>query len=193
MVDKFLKHPIVRLFSLCAVVAAGTWAVSYNLYVAPRNDEIARLKDQLDASNRVLEAQVVPSALSPIVLPETGVNSGNSVTTSDGLCTVHVISATDGVVSIRVTLGSAPPLSFKTAKIGSRVVVRGANVTYYIDLLRSRGGIVDLTISKHAEAQQFIQFGAASRLGLFQALRITEAPLSPGRDIAHGLPLHCQN
>jgi hypothetical protein len=152
MIDKFLKHPFVRLFSLCAAVAVGAWAVSHHLFVAPRNDEIARLKDQLAASNAAQEAHEALSEPSPIVLPETGVNSGNSVTTSDGLCTVHVISTTEASASVRVTVGSAPPQSFKTAKIGERIVVRGANASYYIDLLRTRGGIVDVTISKHAEA-----------------------------------------
>ncbi|MCC4589975.1 hypothetical protein LL974_02370 [Xanthomonas campestris pv. cannae] len=131
--------------------------MSDNLYVAPRNDEIARLKDQLAASNSDLEARAAPSTPSPIVLPETGVNFGNSVTTSDGLCTVHVISATGDNASIRVTLGSAPPLSFKTATIGSRIVVRGVNAIYYIDLLRNRGGIVDLTVSKHAETNNSLK------------------------------------
>ncbi|EPG2415384.1 hypothetical protein QEK82_000302 [Stenotrophomonas maltophilia] len=144
MLDKFQKHPFVRLFGLCAVVVASTWAVSHHLLVAPRNDEITRLKDQLSAREAL-------SAPSPIVLLETGVNTGNSATTTDGLCTVHVISAAEAGVSLSVTLGSAPPQLFKSVAIGGRIIVRGDTANYYVDLLRARGGIVDLTVSKHSD------------------------------------------
>jgi hypothetical protein len=130
-------------------VACGTWAVSYWLFVEPRNYEISRLKDQLSAAEKVQKVQFQPS---PIVLPEIGVNSGNAVTTSDGICTVRVISTSGAEVSLRVTVGVAEVQYFKAIKTGERVVVHGENSIYYIDILRARGDIVDLTISKHSDA-----------------------------------------
>lgn len=85
-----------------------------------------------------------------MILEETGVNTGSSVTTKDGGCIVHVISASEDKVSLSVTVGSAAPQVFNGALIGKRIVVRVAAESYYVDLLRVRGGIVDLAISKHS-------------------------------------------
>lgn len=144
MIDRFKKLWPVSLFILCSAVAGGTWLLAQNVMVAPRDFEISRLEKALQ------DAQASPTskAPSPVVIPETGVRAGNSVTSSDGHVIIHIASVLDDSAALSVTLGSEVTQSFKKVRVGHRLTVAGLSGTYYVDLLGTRGNMVDLTVSK---------------------------------------------
>jgi hypothetical protein len=144
MIDRFKKLWPVSVFILCSAVATGTWLLAQNVMVAPRDFEIARLEKALQ------DAQAKPSAVapSPVIVPETGIRVGNSVTSSDGQVTIHVSDVQDDSVALSVTLGSEVAQTFKKVQVGRRLAVTGPSGTYYVDLLGTRGNMVDLTVSK---------------------------------------------
>jgi hypothetical protein len=149
LIAKFKEHWFILLVVICAAVSAATWTVSFQVLVSPRDFEIARLNKAL------AEAQAIPksgngSTVTPspsqTILTTVGVRAGDSVTTPDGACTVHILSAVHAIATLEVAIDADPPKLF-TAKIGNRIVVRGSRKTYYIDLHGERGGIVDLSVS----------------------------------------------
>ncbi|MCS4280373.1 hypothetical protein [Stenotrophomonas rhizophila] len=143
MIDRFKKLWPVSLFILCSAVAVGTWLLAQNVMVAPRDFEISRLEKALQDA----QARPTSQAPSPVVIPETGVRAGNSVTSSDGHVIIHIASVLDDSAALSVTLGSETQ-SFKKVRVGQRLTVAGLSGTYYVDLLGTRGNMVDLTVSK---------------------------------------------
>lgn len=79
-------------------------------------------------------------------LEETGVFEGNSVTTKDGHCTVHIISANDSSITLSAAIDANKPIEFFKRHPGDRVTVEADGRVYYIDLHGIRGNIVDLAI-----------------------------------------------
>lgn len=150
IVNKFRENWLVSLLTLCAIVASGTWALAHQILVNPRDFEIARLKEALTSaqagSNADSNKAPTPSE-SRTLLSYVGVNAGESVTTPDGSCTVRLVAVTDTAATLEVAVETEEPTILKGVEIGRRSVVRGSKKTYYIDLHRARGNMVDLSVS----------------------------------------------
>lgn len=80
-----------------------------------------------------------------VVLPETGVNQGSSITTSDGNCLINVIAVVESSSDIQVIVDLSKRNLFEKVKIGERLMVNSDRGVYFIDILRTRGNILDLT------------------------------------------------
>lgn len=80
------------------------------------------------------------------------VTEGSSITTPDGNCTVHVMSAArsmireDQAVALRVTVGTDHSNTFEKVKPGDRVSVTWCARTYYVDLRRIRANLAELAL-----------------------------------------------
>jgi hypothetical protein len=163
-VSKFQEHWLVSMLAICAVVATSTWAIEYHLFVAPRDFEIQQLREAL-ARPQVNASQSppapVPSSEARVLLSYVGVAVGSSITTSDGNCTVRLVSLTGANATIEVMIGAETPQVIERAPVGRRTVVRGKTQTYYIDLHRERGNMVDLSVSSAAVAEQPVPGRAA--------------------------------
>ncbi|ASP97018.1 hypothetical protein CDO24_05975 [Sinorhizobium meliloti] len=158
---------MIYTLGIGASVAGTSWIVAKEIMVAPRDTTIATLqldKASLESEKSVLEetkanlteqvnklsAQVEELQIrlgrgGETVLTETGVFEGASVTTTDGGCNVSIEQASYGV-NLSVTVDSQDPLQFSNKKPGDRIKVDGDMKTYYIDLYRVRGNIVDLAV-----------------------------------------------
>lgn len=156
VVAKFKEHWLVSLFGVCAIVAAGTWGLAHQLLVGPRDFEISRLKEAAPAhanSNSAANRGTVPSE-SRILLSYVGVAVGDSITTPDGACTVRLVGLTGATAALEVAVEAEEPRLIEDVEIGRRAVVRGVNKTYYVDLHRARGNMVDLSVSSGPSAEQ---------------------------------------
>ena len=83
-----------------------------------------------------------------MALPETGVAEGTFVTTADGRLSVHVKSVIGNSVRLLTTLDSAKPVEQMLSSIGDRLTIEAPDKTYYVDLRRARGNIVDLSVAQ---------------------------------------------
>lgn len=157
VIIKFKEHWFVSLFCLCAIVAAASWGLAYQLIVVPRDFEISRLKEMLaqtQTSPFVAGKGSKATTENLILLSYVGVAKGDSATTPDGACTVRVADLADETVTLDVAVEAEVPRIFKEVKIGSRSVVHSLKRTYYVDLHRARGNIVDLSVSSGPSAEQ---------------------------------------
>jgi hypothetical protein len=150
MIDKFKRHWLVSLISLCAGVAAVTWTVALQVLVAPRDFEISSLKGEIDRlkAGPIARADKTVSRAGITVLEDTGVNEGNGVTSSDGGCTVKVIKVFGDEITLSVVVDIAKPQIFERVRAGDRLPVVAAAGKYFVDIHRIRGNIVDLAIFK---------------------------------------------
>lgn len=156
VVAKFKTHWLISLLGVCAIVAMMTWGLALQLLVGPRDFEISRLKESLTQAQGNSKAAGYGSTASSenrILLSYVGVAVGDSVTTSDGACTVRVVGLTGETATLEVTVEAEDPKLIKEAKIGRRAVVRGMKRAYYIDLHRERGNMVDLSVSSGSSAE----------------------------------------
>lgn len=156
ILDRLKEHWVGALVALCAIVAAATWKVAWELHVSPRDFQIAQLKDDLAREKNDGAVHQSPSGepaaqTSVIALSETGVFEGSSATTSDGRVAVKITQVLGDVVSLSITLDAALPIEFKKQAIGSRIAVDAGSLTYFVDLQRVRGNIVDIIISRHSK------------------------------------------
>lgn len=136
--ERVKEHWFVSIFGLCAVVAAATWKAEYEVLVAPRDFEIARLEREL-VNPRASSHQGLVKCL-----PETALLERTSVTTDDGVCTLYLdeVKAAEAVISIMVLNGA--PTRLQNLKPGSRLSVASSGAYYYFDLLRFRGNTIDI-------------------------------------------------
>jgi hypothetical protein len=81
--ERFKQHPVVSIFLLCSAVAAAAWGVEYQVFVLPRDFTIQSLKGDLEKKESSAQS-------SEIVLKPTFLSVGDSITTSDGICLIHV-------------------------------------------------------------------------------------------------------
>lgn len=156
VVAKFKEHWLVSLLGVCAIVAVGTWGLAHQLLVGPRDFEISRLREALALAqanaNAAVNGSTAPSE-SRILLSSVGVAVGDSITTSDGACTVRLVGLTGTAATLEVAVEAEEPRLLKEVEIGRRAVVRGAKKTYYVDLHRARGNMVDLSVSSGPSAE----------------------------------------
>lgn len=146
MIEKLKRHWFISVLLVCVAVAGTTWKVATEILVYPRDFQINLLQEE----NRQLKEQLASKTHgvdeSPLVLTETGVFEGASITTSDGRCTVRITSADVSKISLSVIVNSNDPIMFKGRLPGDRIAVDGGDFVYYIDLHRVRGNIVDLEV-----------------------------------------------
>jgi hypothetical protein len=134
MANQPRKHWTTYLFGICAAVAIA-WAVTQYLHFTPWGQSADT------------EGQRQPTA-STIVLPEVGIRSGTSVTTPDGVFTVKVDQIVGAKVGLTVSTRTKDVYRFKKAEVGRRLVVIAPDATYYVDVLRIRGNVVYLAMSR---------------------------------------------
>jgi hypothetical protein len=148
IVEKLQKHWLIVLITMAAALIVGTWKVCCVLYVDPRDHELTILREQLlDLRQKIPNCPqtVEPN---PIVLNETGVFEGTAATTIDGVCQIAIGRVIGANVDLTVAMGSGKPEIFKGIHSGDRITQKYMNGSYFIDIHRIRGNIVDLTVSK---------------------------------------------
>lgn len=148
MIEKFKQHWFISLLLLCSGVAAATWKIAHELLVAPREYQIAQLKEELQelkSSSGAVEGVPTTEELALIVLEQTGVFENASVTTRDGRCNIGIARVSGDQVTLSVAIDAQPARTFERQRVGSRVPVDAGDSIYYIDLHRVRGNIVDLS------------------------------------------------
>jgi len=132
------NHPrtdwLTRVLGISAAVAIA-WAVAQYLHFTPRG----RATDT---------GSQFQSTSSPVVLPEIGIKSGASVTAADGAFTIQVDQVVGSTANLTVSARTKDVYRFKKAQVGRRLVVPAPDATYYIDVLRIRGNVVYLTMSR---------------------------------------------
>ncbi len=155
-IESVKKHWFVSLVLICAAIVGATWTVAVQILVGPRDfeiarrdTEIARLQKEIDdlRSKPPAAAFGMDQADRDItVLPQTGVSENSSVTTSDGVCSIQVVQVSGNTVVISVTTESSQPQIFRDLRPGSRITVQAKKASYFVDIHRIRGGIVDLAV-----------------------------------------------
>jgi hypothetical protein len=174
-IDQLKKHPVIVPIIIAATAAGATWAVAQQVLVAPRDFEITSLQRRVETLQKQLEEekQKPRSATAPatsddaFVLNETGVMVNTSVTTTDGICSITIDSVSGSFISLSaVTVSSArqpiwtPRQSFQGLKPGDRAQVDvmdnagTVSATYWINLLRIRGDIVDLSVFRQKQQKE---------------------------------------
>jgi len=139
-----MKKPTTRVFILGASAAVGVLALaSYLLLVY--HDQNAT---QQEVVKKSMESQLLSSKPTHVVLPETAIGAGKTIKTADGTCTVHVLAVKNNKVSLVVTIGTDVH-PFDKNPVGRRLVIAVDNSVYSVDLLRTHGSVVDLTINKY--------------------------------------------
>jgi hypothetical protein len=83
-----------------------------------------------------------------VVFPEVAVRAGESFTTRDGVFTVHVTQVAGRMIKLTVSASRGDVYRFDKAEVGRRLVVPAPDATYFLDLLRIRGNVVYLTMSR---------------------------------------------
>lgn len=157
MIEKFKKHWFISLIAMICATAATSWKFSDEINVKPRDYTISELKEKLSKLEGELNVlkkhnqKSVPALkdeLAVLVLPETGVSGGNSVTTKDGICKIFISSVeTFGdSVSLKVIIDSKDPVKFTNKTPGDRIRVDSDSSIYFIDINRVRGNIVDISV-----------------------------------------------
>ena len=116
-------------------MAASAWGIAQYLSSRPP-DSAAKSESQ-----RRPEAASTASR-------EIGIRAGTSFTTRDEAFTVHVAQVAKGSVKLSVSARTGDVYRFNKAQVGGRLVVPAPDGTYYVDLLRIRGDVVYLTMSK---------------------------------------------
>jgi hypothetical protein len=123
-----------------AVAASIAWAIAQYLHFNP------------PVQTTDTEVQLQPSGSlersSSIVLAETGVRSGTSVDALDGAFTVRIDQVVGATVNLTVSATTKDVYRFKKAEAGRRLVIPAPDATYYLDVLRIRGNVVYLTMSR---------------------------------------------
>jgi hypothetical protein len=148
IMEKLQKHWLIVLISMAAALVVGTWKVCRVLYVDPRDHELSILREQLlDLRQKVLNCPQVIEP-NPIVLSETGVFEGTAATTIDGVCQIAIGRVVGANIDLTVAMGGGKPEIFKGIHPGDRITQKFMNGSYFIDIHRIRGDIVDLTVSK---------------------------------------------
>lgn len=153
IVERFKQHWLISAVLVCIAVAATTWEAAKELIVAPREYQIDQLKQEnvkLREDIQKLEtAALIPHSPTDeisLVYAETGVFENASITTNDGICSIHIVSVDQNQVTLAVTIDTASPVAYKNQKAGSRITADAGERVYYIDLHRIRGNIVDLSV-----------------------------------------------
>lgn len=154
---KLRRHWLASAVGLCSLVAGTTWLIGHQLFVAPRDFEIDRLKAEVTSLKEQLTqaregprsaiADPVPPPENQLLLSYVGVAAGNSITTPDGALTVRIVRTFSSHATLEASIGAEESHVFEGAEIGRRVIVPGATQTYYIDLHRERGNMIDLSVS----------------------------------------------
>jgi hypothetical protein len=135
--ERFKQPPVVSIFLLCSAVAAATWAVEYQVLVSPRDFKMHSLEDDLAAKKS--SAPTSEIVLKPTFLPVRG-----SITTSDGICLIHV----EGISSVghksrnelRAQLwviGGETKTQYDPTPSGTRLlfVTEDAKYEYFLDII----------------------------------------------------------
>lgn len=150
MLDKFKQHWFIALIIICATVAGVTWDFALQILVKPRDFQISRLDKQIAELNNEIKSGVhEPNTKnSSLVLSQTGVSQGSSVTTSDGVCTVEIVGVGVFGIDLSVTIGANHHSKYTNKHPGDRIAVHNDKYYYYIDLHNVRGDIVDISINK---------------------------------------------
>ena len=145
--EKLKQHWLVSILLLCAAVAGETWQIAQEVLVAPRNFQIAQLQEELQNLKTATPANRAHSEKeNPLVLEETGVFEGNAITTRDGRCSIRINRVSGDRISLSVAIDALKPVIFESQKPGDRVPVDAGDQTYYVNIHRVRGSIVDLAV-----------------------------------------------
>jgi len=147
------KQNLLMAFLAVCVGAGGAAALANYVYIAPANRDIAALQQQNADLRQKLEAaqaerSPAPPPDDPSALPETGVPSGTSVTTSDGRLNIMVHSVIGRSVRLSTRIDSEKAVEHDLLSIGDRVTVEASDKVYYIDLRRARSDMLDMSVSQ---------------------------------------------
>jgi hypothetical protein len=154
VIEKVKQHWLGSIFIICVAVSGTTWVVARELLVLPREFQITQLKEEVqklkDEVQKLRTSPPVNPAYSEkessLALAQTGVIESGSVTTYDGRCSIHIVRVSERFVTLSIAVDSRKPALFENQEVGTRVPVDAGDKTYYVDLHRVRGDIVDLAV-----------------------------------------------
>ena len=149
VLERMKRHWLISTLLVCVAVAGATWKAATELLVVPRDFEIARLKEQSQRNDGHTRPTTIDSMNQ--VLPETGVSEGSAVTTKDGRCLIRIAKVEGDTIHLTAALDANKPTDVLKAHVGSRISVTKGSTTYYADIQRVRGSIVDLVVYKRAD------------------------------------------
>ena len=136
LIDRIKDHWFISIIIICVIVAGITWGLAVNLLVVPRDFEISKLRDQLSRGGiSAPGAKPLDESIYQIVIPETTLTIGTSMTTSDGGCLIYLenIYLDLGQVEIKVTIDGRELPSYYSHP-GDRFTIEGTLKTYFIDI-----------------------------------------------------------
>ncbi|GAB3094811.1 hypothetical protein [Lysobacter terrae] len=118
----------LRLLGICLILAVGAWAASKHW------------------SPDSAESPAIATAGTSVLLPETGVRAGASVSTPDDAFSIRVERASGASARVIVSAKNGDIYRFDKAAAGSRLVVPAPHGIYHLDVLRIDGNVVYLTM-----------------------------------------------
>jgi hypothetical protein len=150
VIEEFKKHWIPAIVIICVAVAGTTWAVAIQVLVAPRDYTIDQLRHEIQNLKAApIPAQPSPGSSDATVLQETGVFEGSAVTATDGRCNIRIVKISGDSVSLSVRIDDRDPEMYWNRAPGQRITVDAGSDSYYVDIHRTRGDIVDLAVYRH--------------------------------------------
>lgn len=139
-VERVRNHWLIALSIYTIAVVGIAWTVAEKLVIEPRDlrikvleDDNTRLRDNAHATPDAALAE--PQPLS--------VNVGEGGITRDGMVAVRVVSADPAKVELIVTVGDVSQRV--QMQIGDRRRIVDGELSYFLDVQRVRGNIVDMS------------------------------------------------
>ena len=146
VIARLEKHRLILVLLLCVVVAAGAALLAWETLIAPRDTEIAQLKEELQKLKTTQASTPAKPAPSALVLPQTAIRAGTSVTTPDGRCSIRIAFVVENSIGLSVIVDANKPVDYSSARVGDRIAVEASDRIYYIDLQSARPNFVDIAI-----------------------------------------------
>jgi hypothetical protein len=139
------QYWLIPSLLLCIAITAGAGFLAWEFLITPRDTEITQLKEELQKlkTQASTPAKPAPSAL---VLPQTAVRAGTSVTTPDGRCSIRIAFVVENSVGLSVIVDANKPVDYSSARVGDRIAVEASDRIYYIDLQSARANFVDIAV-----------------------------------------------
>lgn len=146
VLERLKQYWLIPTLLVCIAIAAGAALLAWEFLIAPRDTEIAQLKEELQklkTTQASTPAKPVPSAL---VLPQTAIRAGTSITTPDGRCSIRIAFVVENSVGLSVIVDANKPVDYSSARVGDRIAVEASDRIYYIDIQSARPNFVDIAV-----------------------------------------------
>ena len=142
MIEQLKRHWVVSHIVVGAIVAAAVWNIAMEVRVAPLEAEIDSLRaQQSNPSNQEASSRV---------LPPTRLGTGQSTTTSDGICTIGLESVNADTGHMVVNLSDQEPSRW-SARAGDTWHDTVVGASYTVFVLDVRQEVVEVSVFRMGE------------------------------------------